>query len=233
VTYLKRPAVIRNAILFCILSLFFLSVIESLEGGVSALNIKGFLAFLKSNKLLLFFSSFSILSIVSLRKASPYIFLGYCATTAFYSLTLFFVDFDKLILILNFFYIVVSYSFFLFLRIELDEPFYNPRYTKNILPNYLGETFPVELKRNGKSQQAYLTNWGSNGFFCRLESTQEKLRGKVEIESILEGHSFFAEGEVITRGLDGVGIRISANPVPNMGWINYYGIISEQGMKSL
>lgn len=232
-TYLKRPAVIRNSIFFCILSLFFLSVVESLEGGVSALDLKVFLTFLKSNKLLVSLSIVSILSIATLKKASPYIFLVYCSMITFNSLSLFFIDFDKLILIENFFYILFSYNFFLFLKIELSEPFYNPKYTKNILPDYLDQKFPIELKKNGKSQKAYLTNWGENGFFCRLDDSQNKLKGKLEIESCLSGHSFFAEGEVMSRGLDGVGIRVSANPVPHMGWINYYGIISEQGMKSL
>ena len=232
-TYLKRPAVIRNSILFCIISLFFLSVTESLEGGFSALQLNGFMSFLQKHKYLLTFSTLSILSISMLKKASPYIFLVYCASISISSLRLFFIDFDKLILILNFFYIVFSYNFFLFSKMELAEPFYNPKYSRNMLPNYLGKAFPVEIKRNGKSQKAFLTNWGENGFFCRLDDSSEKLKGRVEIESKLDGHSFFAEGEVMTRGFDGIGVRISANPVPNMGWVNYYGIISEQGMKSL
>ncbi len=208
-------------------------MIESLEGGVSALDLKVFLKFLESNKVLLALAIISMVSIFSLKKASPYLFLFYCSAIAFNSIKLFFVDFDKLILIENFFYILFSYNFFLFLKIELAEPFYNPRYSKNILTDYLDCNFPIELKKDGKRHKGYLTNWGENGFFCRMEKGEEKLKGKIEVVSALEGHSFFSEGEVMSRGLNGVGIRVRANPVPHMGWINYYGIISEQGMKSL
>jgi len=229
-TYTKRSAVIINTLVFIILSLFFLSVMESLEEGISALDIQGFIGFLDQNTFLLVSAFLSFLSILLLSSTAPMFFLIFCLVALYKSILYFIIDFDKLILILSFVYIVLCYNYYQFLKLELKEPFYNPNFPLNIIPSYKSKLLPVKIKRAGVEYEAYLTNWGLNGFFCKLvdEGTP---KGVVEVEITIAGHSFFAEGIVVTRVFGGVGVRVRKSLIPEMGWADFYGIINELGYK--
>jgi hypothetical protein len=132
---------------------------------------------------------------------------------------------------LTFLYSVISYNFFLFLKMELNEPFYNPSYPSNILPEFGYRKLPITLKHDKSTHVGYLTNWGENGFFCKLPETALPLKGRVEIEIVIEEHTFFTEGIIMTLGHGGVGVRVLKNPVPDLGWPDYYGIINELGLR--
>lgn len=229
--FLKRPVVIKNALLFCLLSLFFLSVVESLEGGVSALDLKGFASRIRGDILLIAGTTLVFLSVFRGSRFSPHIFLVFCGYILVRSFNIFFIDLDKVILFLIFLYSVIAYNFFLFLKMELQEPFYNPRFPSNILPEFGYRKLPVILKQGPKTLEAHLTNWGINGFFCHVEDDEKLLRGNLEVEIHLEGHTFYAEGVVMTRFKNGVGVRVIKNPVPDLGWNDYYGIINELGFR--
>lgn len=229
--FLKRPAVIKNGLAFCLLSLAYLSIVESIHGGVSALNMSLFLEFLKREQKLVILSGITFLTILRGFKFSSYVFLGFCLTVLVSSFSLFFAEFNKVILLLNFIYAIVAYNLYLFLRLELLEPFYNPMFPKNLMPNFFEKKLPVTIKLGSKSYGAYLTNWGEEGFFCRLEDPETKIRGNVEIEVLFEEFTFFAIGQVTTRANDGLGIRVTKSPVPDLGWPEYYGIINELGYR--
>lgn len=221
----------KNALLFCLLSLFFLTVVESLESGVSALDLKGFATRIQSDLILVTGALLVFFSVFRGNRFGPYVFLAFCAYILGKSFTVFFIDLDKLILFLTFLYSVISYNFFLFLRMELQEPFYNPRFPENILPEFGYRKLPVKISEGTRTFDAHLTNWGLNGFFCHINEVENLPRGSVEIEIHLEGHTFYAEGVVMTRLKNGIGVRVTKNPVPDLGWHDYYGIINELGFK--
>lgn len=228
--YTKRSAVIINTLLFIVFSLFFLSVIESLEEGISALDVKGFLSFLDQNTFLLVVASCAFITVFFLSSFGPALFLLFCGVTLYKSALYFIIDFDKLILILSFLYIVICYNYYQFLKLELKEPFYNPNFPLNIIPAYKNTLIPVKISKNGIEYQAHLTNWAQNGFFCKLVDDGTP-KGVVEIEIVIGHHSFFAEGHVITRVPGGVGVRIGKSLIPEMGWPDFYGIITELGYR--
>lgn len=229
--FLKRPVVINNALLFCLLSLFFLSVIESLEGGVSALDLKSFAERIKADLVLVVGAVVVFWSVFKGKRFSPYLFLAFCGYILLRSFNVFFIDLDKLILFLIFLYSIIAYNFYLFLRMELEEPFYNSRYPKNILPSFGYRKLPITIKQGVGAYEAYLTNWGTNGFFCSFDKNPEDLKGEIEIEINIEGHTFYAEGAVMTKMENGIGVRVTKNPVPDLGWSDYYGIINELGLR--
>ncbi|MCR9205748.1 MAG: hypothetical protein NXH75_14280 [Halobacteriovoraceae bacterium] len=229
--FIRRPAVIQNGLVFCLLSLLYLSIVESIHGGVSALDTKLFLEFLKRDQNLVIMASIAFLTILRGFKFSSYVFLAFCLTILVNSFSLFFIGFNKVILLLNFIYAIVAYNLFLFLRLELSEPFYNPMFPKNMMPEFSQKRLPIVIKHNGKSLSAYLTNWGEEGFFCKLESPVKSLRGTIEIEILFETFTFFAKGIVTTQAQDGFGVRITKSPVPDLGWPEYYGIIKELGYR--
>lgn len=229
--FIKRPVVIKNVLLFCLLSLFYLSVVESLEVGVSALDLKQFVSKLKQDTLLVSGALLTFWMVFKGMRISPYAFLLFCSYITVRSFGIFFIDLDKVILFLIFFYSVVAYNFFLFLRLELKEPFYNPSYPKNILPEFSYKKLPLTVKQDGVAHQAYLTNWGENGFYLQFKEKEVTLRGLIEAEIEIEGQTFFANGEVMTSNTTGVGVRVTKNPVPDLGWSDYYGIINELGLR--
>lgn len=204
---------------------------ESLEGGVSALDLKGFASRIRADLTLIVGTVVVFLSVFKGSRFSPHIFLVFCGYILVKSFNVFFIDLDKIILFLIFLYSVISYNFFLFLKMELEEPFYNPRFPSNILPEFGYRKLPLTIKQGTKTLDAYLTNWGLNGFFCHLRDEKLSLKGNVEIEIHLEGHTFYAEGVVMTRLKNGIGIRVVKNPVPDLGWNDYYGIINELGFR--
>ncbi len=229
-TYTKRSAVIINTLLFILLSMFFLSVMESLEAGISALDIKGFIGFLDQNTFLIIVAGIAFISTLFLSSIGPSLFLLFCFVALYKSIVYFTIDFDKLILILTFVYTVLCYNFYQFLRLELKEPFYNPNFPLNIIPSYKNKLLPVKLNKDGIEYDAHLTNWGLNGFFCKLDG-EGSPKGVVEVEIMIEGHSFFAEGVIVTRVPGGVGIRVRKSLIPEMGWTDFYGIINELGYR--
>lgn len=229
--FVKRPVVIKNVLLFCLLSLFYLSVVESLEVGVSALDLKQFVSKLKQDTLLVSGALLTFWMVFKGMHISPYAFLLFCSYITVRSFGIFFIDLDKVILFLIFFYSVVAYNFFLFLRLELKEPFYNPSYPKNILPEFSYKKLPLTIKQDGVTHKAYITNWGENGFYLQFKEKDIALRGLVEAEIEIEGQTFFAHGEVMSSNTTGVGIRVTKNPVPDLGWSDYYGIINELGLR--
>ena len=216
--------------MFCLLSLFFLSVIESLEGGVSALDFKQFISRLRGDFILVGGSLLTFLAIYKGARFSPYLFLTFCSYITFRSFYVFFIDLDKVILFLIFLYTIVSYNFFLFLKMELREPFYNPSFPTNILPTFKYKKLPITLKKEAVSFEAFLTNWGESGFFAQTGDSN-KIRGTLDVEITIEGQTFFASGEVMTSNEGGIGVKIVKNPVPDLGWSDYYGIINELGFR--
>jgi len=142
------------------------------------------------------------------------------------------IDLNKLILILSFFYVVIFYNFYQFLKLELQEPFYNPNFPLNIIPAYMNTLIPIKINKNGVEYRAHLTIWARNGFFCKLVDIGTP-KGEVEIEIMMGNHSFFAEGQVVTRVSGGVGIRVGKSLIPEMGWPDFYGIINELGYRPL
>ncbi len=229
--FLRRSAVVRNILLFCFLSLFFLSIVNSLFSGTSALNLESFLTFLTANKNNVALSLITVFTVVRGLKISSYLFLAFCAYVIIQSITVFIQDFNKIILGLTFLYSVVAYNLFLFLKLELDEPFYNPQYPNNIMPSFENKALPVVIKDGGKNYIGHLTNWGKNGFYCKLINATEIPTGKIEVEVGYEGYLFQAIGTVVTTRRGGIGVKINRNPVPELGWPDFYGIISELGLR--
>ncbi len=162
---------------------------------------------------------------------SPYVFLAFTCYTAFKSLGAFIIELDKVILALNFIYIVVAYNLYLFLKLELEEPFYNSKYPANIVPAFENRLLPLVIKTHGKSYEYYLTNWGKSGFYCKAAKDSTIVRGKVDVEIDWRGYSFQAAGIVVTSGAGGIGVKIIKNPVPELGWPDFYNIISELGFR--
>jgi len=231
VKFLIRPSIIKNTLIFCFLSLLYLSIVKSINEGVSALDYRLFLSFLIDYRLLIILGIFTAMTLYRGNKFSSYIFLIYTFIVLCLSFSFFLESFNKIVLLLNFCFSIISFNLFLFLKLDLKEPFYNPSFSKNMMPDFDLKILPVRLKQDGKLIDAFLTNWGEEGLFCRLKGEESKLKGEVEIEVTHNSLLFYAVGIITTRFHDGIGVRITKSPVPDLGWREYHNIIDELGLR--
>ena len=225
----KRTVVLVNASLFVIIALLNAGVVEALGEGRSVFHIQGYDSLLSG--LLwpaLFFSLLTMISILRVSKVSLVLFPIHSLGLSLFNLIIFFEKFDKVILIISFFYLLISLYFYLLLKVELSEAYYNPCYSKNTLPSYFRNDVRLILKCSDKSYDSHLTNWGAGGFFCRMGS--EKPHGKVSFELKHEGGNFFGEGVVVASAENGVGIRVRKSEKGRLNWFNFYDIINQLGL---
>ena len=171
------------------------------------MNSSIFGEFILAKKELVSFMALTTFFVIRGIKFSPLIFLFFCVVIFSKSLAAFALNFNKIILGLGFVYSIVSYNLYLFLKLELEEPFYNPEYPSNILSSFENKLLPIKLKFSSRLYRAFLTNWGKEGFFCKVDGLKSVPRGKINIEIEWKGHTFRATGVAVTIGRGGVGVK--------------------------
>tara|TARA_R110002072_G_scaffold288917_1_gene455377 strand:- start:49313 stop:50020 length:708 start_codon:yes stop_codon:yes gene_type:complete len=229
VKYVKRTAVIRNAILLEAMSVYFLFVLESLKIGSSALRPILFVTFIFDN---IYFVSFCLMTILfqflgyKIAKLCFWIsslYILYIGTSIFYE------TFDKPILILTSLFLVLSYFTYLVWDKELKEAAYSPKFNLNSIYKKSHYTLPTVLNAPFGRCEGYLTNWDSEG--CFFYSENENIgSGNVELVINYENIEFKTLGKVITRYGNGVGVRIKpSKDSSSPDWNDFYDIISSRG----
>lgn len=227
-----RSAVIWNIVLHFLLSLMFIFLQQAIYEEKSLLN----LFFLKSTitsfwpvAALLIFSS---LLVFNLKKISHLFFTLSAIFIAVYSSYQLWIDFSKLILIVLFIYIQVSYYLSFMLKTDLNHAFYNPNYSEKDLfdPMLMKIQVDVEDIKSNIVMKGHLTNWDEDGCFIKLE---KELPKKKDLNLIFhfKGHEFKQTGFVATNSKKNMGIGVRFVERNNKkGWKEIFKIISDMGM---
>ncbi len=211
------------------LSSYFLFILKSLEIGSSALRPVLFVNFALENKI---FIGLSIVTVLfqyvgnSLAKFFYWLTAGYVLANGF---IIFATTFDKPILILTSFYLVLTYFTFLLWNREMKEAAYQPNYYENSIYKKSHYQLPTVLNSPSGRSEGYLTNWDEEGCFFYSEDGV-KGQGIVELNMEYEDIAFKCNGKIITRYGNGVGIKVlrsAQNDQP--GWNDFYDIISSRG----
>jgi len=223
----KLTLVLINTCVFCVLTFIFCLIMISLGEGRSVLRMLD-LKVLSQYTINIGLGAFTILSIYNVKKYSHIIYGLFIYSVLYLSLKPFFESFDKVILTFNFIYALLAYYLYLLLKEELKAPYYNPNYSESELKSYKRE-FKLTIKKNENVFLGELTNWGEQGFFCRLSG--EKPRGIVDFELTFKDKTFEGRGKVVFHSKTGVGIITNPVTLPPLGWSSFYGIIEEFGIK--
>jgi len=227
----KRSLVIKNLILFILFSIFYLHLLYSLNRGVSAFDIAGLKMNIQNEWALVMLGLTSIVSIFLGLKASRFIYFLFFSIVIVKGSIPLFKELDKFLLIMNFIYLVFSYYFHLFWKLELSEAFYKPCFTKRDLGPKSALPFSVKVTdKNGIEVKGDLTNWDKNGCFIALKGAQS-IRGKINVEIQYEERSFSQEGVVMTEYDNGVGIKFQkkASVAVHHSWADFYDILRDRG----
>ncbi|MCO4753620.1 MAG: hypothetical protein KC478_04025 [Bacteriovoracaceae bacterium] len=228
-----RSATVWNIILFVFLGFFFLYFQEGLLQARTVFD-QVFLKEVVQN----YWAFISIMlvcatSVFRLKHRSKYFFLLFTLSAS--AITIFNLNhnFSKLVTISLFIYLITSYYFYQFLKIEIEEAYYNSSYDNDDLfePMLKRLECSVEDLETNKVFKARLTNWNPNGCFLYFDEPVEgaKLK-KIKIATTLSSTPFEANAILASKTTDaqGFGFRIPSGK-EDFGWRDYYSIIDQMG----
>ncbi len=229
----KRSTIIVNLCLYILLSSAYLHIVLSLGRGESAVDLEDFIVMLSSNPFLLSLMIISLFAVYNAYNFSKIIFPLFSLLVFYESMIIFFTNFDKLILILNLSYLVMSYYYYLFWSIELSESVYRPCFSKHMI----GIKSPYNIKTVIESDfsedlDGYLTNWDGASCFINTNAKIEDLIGPVKIIIKFEGRTYSHWGDIISTFGYGFGVRFIGVPAEesSFNWLDFFTIVSHRGL---
>lgn len=230
-----RSAILFNTIIYLVSCFIFLHVLTSLTNEVSAFH----LSYLKQNilrfKFIIAVLFITIYSIWFLKKYSSYFLLLYVSMISFEGIISIVNDFNKFILFLLFVYVVIAYYFYQIWCSEIDEPYYNPNYTKQNMFDPMLLKIKAKLEYGDEVFSGYLTNWKETGAFLYLDQKIDKLDGEAGLSIILDGTTFSQKAHIISLSTDsrGIGLKFSntqSENSDNLNWDDFYSVAYEMGL---
>jgi hypothetical protein len=227
---LHRSTVIWNLVLFIMFSFVMLHVTKAVTSETSAFDQELLRTNIMQYKYLAGLFLLTILSIFKLKKVSKLMFVLTSVIMIALTIDAIIFSFSKMILIILFFYTVIAYYNFQFLKTELKESYYNPKFSKQWLFNPMLYKFECVLVKGDKSYKGYLTNWNENGCYVHLDEPKS-LKGKFEVKIELDGKEFINKGFVVSskKGNDGIGLKFYDNNDTIYNWNNFYKITENMG----
>lgn len=232
VKIVSRSGLVWNLALFCLLQVAFLHVVTEVHQGQSALNLQSLKGFILERMPLLGLSLVLIYGVLQLKKFSLILFPLHTLIIAWFSSQIFQAGLDKVVLILLFAYIVLSYVMFMMWRLELDEAAYRPGYDKRSLYRFLEYNLVAELSVGGQElARGQLSNWDEFSFFIHLgEGKPQRMARVVDVTMQLNGNSFQTRAKLVSHGPHGVGFRvIEESSLASKDWKSFYDIIKSRG----
>ncbi len=230
----RKSVIVNNISLFIVLSFFFLHTISSMGKGISSFSWYELVSSIRD-----YFAAIGlgVVAFYLVRKAhrlSRLFFPLYCLLILFHCFQVFFVDFDKVILTLNFAFLVFAFYFVGLWRVELAEAVYCPGYMVEDVGRKSFYDIRVKLLLPDESVGwGYLTQIGDASCFVLVEEKFRQARGKIKIELEYEGTSFEQYGEVITSYGGGLGIKFlhdtAQKPMVHC-WSDFYTVICHRGL---
>jgi hypothetical protein len=238
---LKRNYEHRNLILFLIFSLVYLQAIYSLSRGESILNIEALKTFLKNHYLILAVNLITIFMVVRIKKHSDKMLLLCLTLIAGKNFIMLAASFNKLILGLNFVYLIFAFYFFVTWELEIAKASFNPLFSKRDLEkdtrfHLKGQ---IENVTNGSTVDVLVTNIDENGCFALIAAANDsgtKLESSAQyrLKANYEGKEFIQEAEVISSYDRGVGLEFKRVKTPDyqLDWSELYKVCLERGLFS-
>ncbi len=145
-----------------------------------------------------------------------------------------FLEFNKIIVVALFFFVVISYFLYQLLSDYFGQASINPNYTSNDLFKPLLRDIPCEIISANLVSLGVLSNWDERGCFVKLHEAA-LIPDNIKVKITFRDRSFYQEGEVVasTADLTGVGIRFHKT-VKNLdvfNWTEFVEIVHELGFQ--
>lgn len=203
--------VARNTMLFMVLSIILLILQKSLQSSLPFLNLVFLQKSLMDEWGILMISLPAFIITYRHNSNARYFFAIFCAAVIFRSLEGLFLNFNKLLMILLFMYVCMTYTFYQFLTWSFSRAVFSPNYQTDNLDAPMAVRIAVTVSCGEKKFKGYLTNWDHEGAFLYLEEAWQDRNREVTIDILIEGHIFGAKGSVVCAAWDGKGIGVEWN----------------------
>lgn len=229
----KKGMIVVNCILYLILSFFFVYLQYAYRSHVTPFSL---LYLQKSLELFWYLAVVLLLSAGLLWKHHRYCPLFFSLSTSLISFKILeglFIEFNKMIVVTFFFYIVISYFLYQLLREYFASARLNANYQAHDLFRPLLTSLECRVKDQYGQINGLLTNWDEEGCFIKLtEAPKHKLK-KVELIINFQGREFHEEGEVVAQStsLSGVGIKLKhrSKDLKIFNWNEFIELVDELG----
>jgi hypothetical protein len=236
---LKRNYEHRNLILFLISSLVYLQAIYSLSRGESILNIEALKAFFENHYVILAVNLVTIYMVVKIKKHSDKMLLLCLALIVGKNFIMLAASFNKLILGLNFIYLIFAFYFYVTWELEIAKASFNPLFTKRDLEKDTRFTIKGQIENlsNATIVDMLLTNIDENGCFALIASTNDPMAkldtsAQYRLRATYEGVEFIQEAELISSYDRGVGLEFKQLKTANhqLDWSELHKVCRERGL---
>jgi hypothetical protein len=230
----KKDPIISNVVFYLLLSFAFLYLQYAYRNHISPFS----LVYLRKSVELFWYVTlplaFSCLAIWKLKRFALASY-SFCIGLVSYKVVEgLFIEFNKIIVIALFFYVVISYFLYQLLKYYLSLANINANYSPDDLFDPMLKLIPCTLVTGEHHQVGFLTNWDEVGCFIKMAEPQ-KMSSRVDVRIDFKGRSFSQQGEVVahSRDLCGVGIKFShtAKDLTKFNWEEFTELVHELGFR--
>jgi hypothetical protein len=235
----KRNYELRNLILFLMFSLVYLQAIYSLSRGESLLTIEAAKSFLKNHYLIFLTTIVTIFMVGNLKKHSDKLLMFCLVLITGKNFIMLAASFNKLILGLNFIYLIFAFYFFVTWELEIAKASYNPLFSRRDLEkdsrfHLKGSMTNLET---GLTTEVLITNIDDHGCFALLTPQDSEgiktTSARYKLAAHYEGVEFTHEAYLISSYDRGVGLEFlkSQKDVDTqLDWSELYKVCLERGL---
>lgn len=235
---LKRNYKVRNLIFFLILSMVYLQAIYSLSRGESLFTLEALRSFFANHYLIFSITVITACMVGSLKKQSDKLLLVCLILITSKNFIMLASSFNKLILGLNFVYLIFAFYFFITWELEMAKASYNPKFSKRDLEK--DSRFQLKGKMEnlatGSMVDVLITNIDDDGCFVLLSPESRDQVNKSSLYKLTaeyEGVEFIHEATLLSsydRGLGLEFIKSEQLTSNQLDWSELYKVCLQRGL---
>lgn len=218
-------------IIYLVLSIVYLHIIYALDADISAININRFKGLLLGMPYLIIFTLFLSMSLFLVKRYSKYLLLLFSFFIFYKSFSIFILNFDKLILILNVVYVLISYNIYILFDQEMNRSIYKPDFLSGSIDVDLYKLVDVELISDRSSQvlRGKLVNFDDNSLVIYTDNTN--INGPVKLTLKYNKSIFSCSARIMTKYDNGLGLQVVSDKNDNheLDWQEFYSIKESRG----
>lgn len=229
---LKRNFEHRNVIIFLILSVIYLQAVYALSKGISFYGIDSLGALVREHIIILGLVALTIFSIVKVIKHSDKLMLFVLILMTGKNFILLSSSFNKLVLALNFLYVIFAFYFFVIWELQINKASYNPLFSRHDLEKVARFQIKGTVKGDNVSElDVLITNIDENSCFLYMPKDAPKFnpKEKFTLTANYEGVLFEQDACVVSAYDQGVGMEF-LKPKSGASWSDLYKVCLERGM---
>ncbi len=218
-------------IFYVFLSIIYLHIVYALDADISAINVNRFKGLVIGMPYLIIFSLFLSFCFMRIKRYSLSLLVFFSLFIFYKSFSIFIINFDKLILVLNVIYILISFNIYILFREELTRSIYQPNFETGSLDVELYRKVEVELINEKTAQvvRGKLVNFDDKSLVIYTKDTN--IKGVLNLTLKYKKSIFSAKAKVMTKFRNGIGLQVlpSSSQDVELDWKEFYTIKEARG----